>query len=135
MQSPEPFKVLIIDDEKPVLEMLSKVLSRKGYITDIAQNGEEGIEKIKSNEYHIVLTDIKMPGISGNQILEYVKTEKKSSTPVVGMSGTPWLLDQSIFDAVVPKPCSMQEITEVVSNLIKKNHRFVLPEPPQTNPF
>lgn len=119
MQTPEPAKILIIDDEMPVLTMLSKVLSRKGYIIDIAQNGKEGIEKIKSNEYHVVLTDIKMPGISGDQILEYVKAQIKSLTLVVGMSGTPWLLEQTVFDAVVPKPCSIQQITQVVSNLIK----------------
>jgi len=115
----EGIRVLVIDDEASILAMLSKVLSRKGYKTDIAHNGEEGIEKIKSNEYHLVLTDILMGKMSGDEVLKNVRNLKGNGIPVIAMSGTPWLLDQSIFDAVLPKPCSIQELTEVVSNLIK----------------
>ncbi len=112
--------ILVIDDEVAILNMLKLKLSRLGFMVDTADTGEEGLKKINSNKYVLVLTDIKMPGVSGNQILNYVKDEKKSSIPVVGMSGTPWLLDQTNFDAVLLKPCSLKETEEVVCRLINK---------------
>ncbi len=69
-------KVLIIDDETAILKMISKVLSRKGYCVEIAENGEEGIKKIESNDYNLILTDIKMPGISGKQVAYSLKDIK-----------------------------------------------------------
>jgi len=51
----------------------------------------------------VILTDIKMPGIFGDQILDYLRNKIKKSTPNIGMSGTPWLLAESQFDAVLSK--------------------------------
>ena len=111
--------ILVIDDEIAILKMLKLKLIRLGFLVDTAESGEEGLKKINSNKYALVLTDIKMPGISGDRILHYVKDEKKSSIPVVGMSGTPWLLDQNDFDAILSKPCSLKETGEVLCRLIK----------------
>ena len=98
--------------------MLKLLLTRTGFLVDTAESGEEGIKKINSNKYALILTDINMSGISGDQILHYLKHEKKSPIPVVGMSGTPWLLDQSDFDAVLSKPYSMKETLAVINQLI-----------------
>ena len=74
--------ILVIDDELPILTMLKINLTRNGFIVDTAQSGEEGLNKIDTNEYYPILTDMQMPGISGNQILDHVKDFKKSSIPV-----------------------------------------------------
>jgi len=113
-------QILVIDDEAPILNMLKLKLTRTGFLVDTAESGEEGLAKINSIKYSLILTDIKMPGVSGDQILHYVKNEKKSPIPVVGMSGTPWLLDQNDFDAVLSKPCSLKETVEVINQLIGK---------------
>jgi CheY-like chemotaxis protein len=112
--------ILVIDDEQPILKLLENVLSRNGYDVDTAANGEEGILKITNNEYGLILTDIKMPGISGDQVLGYLRNEINDSTPVVGMSGTPWLLDQSNFNAVLPKPYCMKELLDCISQFVEK---------------
>jgi len=116
----DPPHILIIDDEAPILKLLSKVLSREGYRIDTAENGEEGIKKIESNDYNLILTDIKMPGISGEQVAILLKDIKEKRTPIVGMSGTPWLLNEDMFDAVLAKPCSKENLFNVVCNLIRK---------------
>ncbi len=59
-----------------------------------------------------------MPGISGNQVLDYLRNQIKKSTPVIGMSGTPWLLEDKGFDAILEKPYSMPVMHELVSRLI-----------------
>ena len=113
-----PNLILVIDDEIPVLKMLKIILTRNGFVVDTAESGEEGLKKIDLKNYSLILTDIKMPGISGNHVLEYVKSEKKNSTPIIGMSGTPWLFEQSNFDAVLAKPCTMKETMAVINQLI-----------------
>ncbi len=110
--------ILVIDDELPVLNMLKLILTRNGFMVDTAESGEEGIKKIDLKNYNLILTDIMMPDISGDQILEYIKGKKKSLIPVIGMSGTPWLLDQKKFDAILSKPCSMKETLTVINQFI-----------------
>ena len=110
--------ILIIDDEPLILNLLSKSLTINGYTVDTAENGEKGIKKIESNNYSLILTDMKMPGLSGEQVLQYSKNIRKNVTPVVGMSGTPWLLDQSDFDSVLAKPFSMKDLLKVTRQFI-----------------
>lgn len=110
--------ILIIDDELPILNLLSLSLTRNGYTVDTAENGEKGIKKIESNNYSLIFTDLKMPGMSGEQVLQYSKKVRKNLTPVVGMSGTPWLLDQSDFDFVLAKPFFMKDLLTITRQLI-----------------
>jgi CheY-like chemotaxis protein len=110
-------KVLIIDDEPSILRMLSIALSRKGYVIDTALNGTQGIEKIIANDYDLILTDILMPDISGSQVSRELRKIKGNVTPIVGMSGTPWLLDRDLFDDVLPKPCSLKELFDVIGKV------------------
>ncbi len=113
--------ILVIDDELPVLNMLKLILTRDGFMVDTAENGEEGIKRIESKNYALILTDIKMPGISGDQVLDYLRNKINRLTPVIGMSGTPWLLNQSDYDAVLPKPCSMKETLVLINQLITES--------------
>jgi len=117
--------ILVIDDELAILTMLESILSRKGYAVNTAVSGEEGIRKIENNEYSLILTDIKMSGISGYQVFDYLRNKIKKSTPVVGMSGTPWLLDQSNFDAVLPKPYHMKELLDLIHKFTEKNKSYL----------
>ncbi len=112
--------ILIIDDEASILELLSTSLTKNGYAVDIAENGEEGIEKIESRDYSLIFTDIKMPGLSGEQVLQYLKYVLKNVTPVVGMSGTPWRLDHCEFDAVLAKPFSMKDFLKLARQFTKE---------------
>jgi DNA-binding response OmpR family regulator len=111
--------ILIIEDELPILDLLAKSLARNGYIVDTVENGEKGIKKIEKNNYSLIFTDIKMPGLSGTQVLQHLKQIQKNVTPVVGMSGTPWLLEESDFDAVLPKPFSMNELLKIANQFVE----------------
>lgn len=110
-------KVLIIDDEEAILKMLSQTLTRKGYSPDIVTNAGEGLAKIQSEKYCFIITDIKMPDISGAKVASEVKRIKGNQIPVIGMSGTPWLLDENLFDAVLSKPFFREELIDIIDNL------------------
>nr|NJM02041.1 response regulator [Desulfobacula sp.] len=87
--APTRNSILVIDDEASVLSFLRLCLSRRGYRVDTAKSGEEGIKKIRANGYSMIITDIKMGSLSGDNVLYYLRDVLGDPTPVIGMSGTP----------------------------------------------
>jgi len=76
-------KILVIDDERPILEMLKLSLSSEGYDVLTAENGEKALEIFKEQCPKLVLTDIKMPGIDGIEVLKRIKTLNKEVEVIV----------------------------------------------------
>ena len=65
--------VLVVDDEPDMRIALTRALGRSGYSVETASNGFEGLEKFRNNNFNIVITDMKMPEMSGMEVLEGVK--------------------------------------------------------------
>ncbi|NJD64511.1 MAG: response regulator, partial [Chloroflexi bacterium] len=79
-------KVLVVDDDPVVGKSFDRVLSGKGYAVITASDGEEALKKLAAEDYDVVYTDIKMPGMSGLDVAERVKAERPW-TPVVIITG------------------------------------------------
>jgi DNA-binding NtrC family response regulator len=79
-------RALVIDDEKIVLDSVSKILTDENYEVDVTLSGREGIDRAIKGKYDIVLTDIRMPDIGGMRVLRDVK-RAKPSLPVVMITG------------------------------------------------
>lgn len=73
-------KILIVEDDKFLSELISTKLTKEGYEVSIALDGEAGLEKAKTEKPDIILLDILLPGISGFEVLEQIK---KSTDPEV----------------------------------------------------
>ena len=78
--------VLVIDDDAVVGRSFDRVLSDKGYEVDTARNGEEGLKDMESQDYDVIFTDIKMPGMDGLEVAERIKA-RCPWTPVVVITG------------------------------------------------
>jgi len=65
--------MVIVDDEREILEELSQVFAEYGYEIETATGGEEAIRKVKESRPHVMLLDIKMPGMDGIETLKRVK--------------------------------------------------------------
>ena len=78
--------VLVIDDEKPTLVMFRMTLSAYGYSVLTAENGKEGLEVFERERPPLVLTDIKMPGMDGIEVLKRIK-EIEPKTEVIVITG------------------------------------------------
>ena len=65
--------ILIVDDEKNILKVVSLTLRDSGYDVDTAQSAEEAIEKFNQRSYDLVITDLKLPGMTGLQLLEHIR--------------------------------------------------------------
>jgi len=65
--------ILIVDDEKPILNLIRISLSNAGYICDIAEDGNKALEKIDDGKYDLILLDIMLPEVDGFELLEYIR--------------------------------------------------------------
>lgn len=72
-------KVLVVDDDSLMREFLDETLCRANYAVDLACTGDEALEKIKSTEYDVILSDIRMPKMSGMELLKAVKENSPQS--------------------------------------------------------
>lgn len=113
-------RVLAIDDEKAILDMLKRALALFGFSVEVASSGEEGIEKFDNESFDVVVTDILMPGIDGISVLNYIRESSRGETPVIGISGTPWLLQDESFDMVLDKPFSIKSLIDSVKHFTEK---------------
>lgn len=79
-------KLLIVDDEKDLLEVLTSIAVQAGWTVEAAGNGRIGLAKVKSFKPDVILSDINMPDLDGIQLLKELYDEG-SETPVVFLSG------------------------------------------------
>lgn len=66
-------RILIVDDEKPILNLIRISLSNAGYLCDTAENGELALEKIDNGKYDLILLDVMLPEIDGFELMEYIR--------------------------------------------------------------
>src|SRR2546422_9558436 len=116
-------KILVVDDEQSMTQFLGIVLRKEGYQVTAVNNGRDALERVKAENFDIVITDIKMPGMDGIQLLHGIK-KHDPSLPVVIM--TAYASQQSAIDAVnlgafqyLIKNAKNDEIKLVVRNAIE----------------
>lgn len=78
--------ILLIDDEQVILDFGEKIASFLGYSIDTAPDAETGLEKVRKNNYRLIVSDIKLPGIDGISLLEKIRTNG-IKTPVIMTTG------------------------------------------------
>jgi len=110
--------ILIVDDESGILDTLRILLRKEGYEVTTAQGGKAGLEQIRSGNHDIVLTDVRMPQVTGLDILQAAK-EQDTMTPVILMTAQASL--QTAISAVnagafyyVQKPFSNDELLAIL---------------------
>jgi len=111
------YHILVIDDEKMILDLVQFVLSKAGFKVEIALDGQEGIKKFDNGRFDLVITDILMPGLDGRDVVEHIRNSDKPCTPIIGISGTPWLFKNIQFDAVFTKPFLFEDLVSSIRHL------------------
>ncbi len=124
-------KILIIEDEASIRRVLSKILSEENdtYQVEEAEDGVQGLEKIKNTDYDLVLCDIKMPKMDGEELLESVK-KIKPEIPIVMISGHGDMetaintMRLGAFD-YISKPPDLNRLLNTVRNALDKKQLVV----------
>ena len=119
-------RVLVIDDSPTILKVVQLVLSKAGFVVDLAQTGEEGIERARENKPHLILLDFVMPKMNGYQVCRALAADDDlAAIPVVLMSakgdqvGERFVKVMGIVDYIT-KPFSPEAITAVVQHTVAK---------------
>jgi len=117
-------KILVIDDEEPVREVLGVALSENGYSVFEAENGRNGVQKFIEVNPDITITDVNMPEMSGIDVTRKIK-EMRSDADVVIMTGygTEDLVIQSLRSGAtnyIKKPVDFNELMSILDSLILK---------------
>ncbi|MFT6638293.1 MAG: DNA-binding NtrC family response regulator [Flavobacterium sp.] len=124
-------KILVIEDEAAIRRVLTKILSEESdtYQVEEAEDGLQGIEKIKNDDYDLVLCDIKMPKMDGVEVLEAVR-KIKPETPMVMISGHGDLetavntMRLGAFD-YISKPPDLNRLLNTVRNALDRKQLVV----------
>ncbi len=116
--------VIIIDDDKDMLKVISANLEKEGYHTVTARTGKEGIEKSQEDFFDIAIVDIKMPDISGVEVSKSIK-ENSPDTKIVMITGYATVetavstLKDGAYDYIT-KPFKMDELKEIIGKAMEK---------------
>jgi two-component system alkaline phosphatase synthesis response regulator PhoP len=119
-------KILVVDDEKDILELIDFNLSKNGYRVRTVTSGEEALDLIKENDYDLIILDLMLPGVDGFDICKIIKADKhKSSIPIVMVTAKADEADKVAgleigADHYVTKPFSPRELLAIVKATLRR---------------
>ena len=116
-------KLIIVDDERIVRESLKHWFEEEGYIIDTAENGNEALQKFSVNKYDLALLDMKMPGMTGLELLKKIREidENCVSILITAFASVPTAI-QALKDGAydyVTKPIDPDELNNIVKNALE----------------
>ncbi len=134
------YQILVVDDDPSVLGFISLILKRKGYVVNAFEKAEEALNILQKENFDAVLTDVKMPGISGIEFLGKIH-EINRDIPVILMTAyadldiTVEAIKKGVFDFII-KPYQPEQIFHAVEKAVKykrfiemeKDYRHLLEE-------
>ncbi len=114
--------ILIVDDEEIIRDFLSEVL--EDYDLTLACDGDEAIEKMKTKRFDLVITDLRMPRVPGEEVVKAAK-DGNTATSVIVISGysSLYTVSQSVKNgacAFLSKPFSIKELMQSVTTALEK---------------
>jgi len=118
-------RILIIDDEKGMLDLLSYELGGQGYQVVTAQNGREGLERVKRDRFQLVITDVKMPGMDGVEVLQEIKKldpdlEVIMTTGFGTIETAVAAMKKGAYD-FIQKPFNLNEVTNLIEKVLERS--------------
>ena len=123
-------KILIVDDNKLNIKVARKAMSDLNYEIDEVYSGDECLEKIKEKQYDVILMDIMMPGMSGDETLVKLKEDSNFNTPVIAVTadveaGSETKYLNQGFTSYIGKPFTRNQIKEKLDKLFINDKKAI----------
>ncbi len=123
------YKILIVEDDQKMNQGLVHIISKEGYVVESADSGEKALEKIKDTQFDLVISDLKLPGIDGKELL---KATKKYDANILFIIITAYGTVDTAVSAMkegaedyILKPFDMEELRLVVKKTMEKRELFL----------
>jgi phosphate regulon transcriptional regulator PhoB len=119
-------RILIVEDEKDILELLSYNLKGDGFAVEASDNGEDALKKVRKDKYDLMILDLMLPGIQGMELCRMLKSaEETASMPVIMLTAKGEEVDKILglemgADDYITKPFSPRELIARVKAVLRR---------------
>jgi len=119
-------KILVVDDEKDILELVSYNLQKEGFQIETSHNGEEALQRIRSERFNLIVLDLMLPGMQGMELCRTLKSDDTtSSIPIIMLTAKSEELDKVLglemgADDYITKPFSPRELIARVNAVLRR---------------
>jgi phosphate regulon transcriptional regulator PhoB len=119
-------KILVVDDEKDILELVSYNLHKEGFQISTSHDGEDALQKIRSDRYNLLILDLMLPGIQGMDLCRILKADNETaSIPIIMLTAKSEELDKVLgleigADDYITKPFSPRELIARVKAVLRR---------------
>lgn len=118
-------KILVVEDELPIAQMVKMCLSKNGYICETANDGITASEKIENNRYDLILLDIMLPDMDGYELIEYIK---EYDMPVIFVTAKTSVSDRVKglklgAEDYISKPFDLEELLARIETVLRRFHK------------
>jgi DNA-binding response OmpR family regulator len=135
------YRILIVEDEPGMIELLTVALEDEGFIISIAQNGEQGLKKVEGENPDLIISDVMMPDMDGYAFCEQLRNNPKTATiPFIFLTAKKDVSDRVRglnlgADDYISKPFHVVEVVARIKTLMQrvKRARAAAPLPPPTS--
>jgi CheY-like chemotaxis protein len=113
--------ILVVEDDVPTQLLFKALLTRYGHTIEIAPSGAEAIERLRAGDYALVILDLMMPGVSGEDVIGAMRVTGRSIPVIVCTAAGPIVtarLDGQVVKSIIRKPFEIDELTATVAALL-----------------
>jgi DNA-binding response OmpR family regulator len=113
-------RILVVDDEEGIRQLYQEELEEEGYTVELAERGEEALEKISKGKLDAVILDLKMPGMGGLEVLERIREQDKDLPVIICTAYGEYKSDLTTWasDAYVVKRADLTELKGVIKGFL-----------------
>ncbi len=120
--------ILICDDNELIREALRVFLSdNPDFLLDFSEDGKSGLEKLKKNDYDLVIMDLQMPFLSGTEVIRMLREGDNDQTPIIVLTGhlTDQVLKNTLekyaVESILTKPFSPAQLMDEIAKVFQTN--------------
>jgi DNA-binding response OmpR family regulator len=121
-------KILIVDDEKAIINLFKQAFTRAGFVVDFAQSAEEALRVLETDDIFVMFLDLNLPGMNGIELCRRIKKDKPTAVifAITGFASLFELVDcrEAGFEDYFKKPADIKALVKVANEAFEKIERW-----------